>query len=134
MYDNHANFFIYFSLPIVNSTKYTSVEQLISLHTSLGSVAKIYSNPATERASLKSDLSGKAALNRSKPSVPGMEVHITDLETNKTTEFSSIRDAAKFLGSDIKTILRRNCEKSQLAKGINTPYRGRYMITINVRN
>lgn len=87
MYDNPANFFIYFSLPIVNSTKYTSVEQLISLHTSLGSVAKIYSNPATERASLKSDLSGKAALNRSKPSVPGMEVHITDLETNKTTEF-----------------------------------------------
>nr|YP_009722355.1 hypothetical protein [Morchella importuna]QGN66757.1 hypothetical protein [Morchella importuna] len=60
--------------------------------------------------------------------VPGIEVEITDLETNLTTTYESIRKAAKAINSDIKSIVRR--EKSQLEKGINTPYRDRYIIVI----
>lgn len=69
-----------------------------------------------------------AAANREKTPVPGIEVEITDLETKITTTYESIRKAAKAIGSDIKSISRR--EKSQLEKGINTPYRNRYMIVI----
>lgn len=69
------------------------------------------------------------AQNRKYTPVIGLEVEVTDLETKTTSSFDSIRSAAKFLKSDIKTILRR--EKSQLEKGINTPYRKRYMININ---
>lgn len=69
-----------------------------------------------------------AAANREKTPVPGIEVEITDLETKLTTTYESIRKAAKAIGSDIKSISRR--EKSQLEKGINTPYRNRYMIVI----
>jgi group I intron endonuclease len=69
-----------------------------------------------------------AALNREKPAVPGIRVEITDLQTKLTTTYDSIRKAADAINSDIKTILNR--EKSQLTKGINTPYRGRYMIVI----
>jgi group I intron endonuclease len=57
--------------------------------------------------------------NRLVPPVPGILVEILDIETDITTTFNSIRSAADSIGSDIKTILRR--EKSQLAKGINTP-------------
>lgn len=71
----------------------------------------------------------KAALNREKPSKPGMEVEITDLISRSTSVYSSIREAAKSIDSDIKTILRR--EKLQLEKGISTPYRNKYIITIN---
>lgn len=60
--------------------------------------------------------------------MPGILVEILDIETDITTTFNSIRSAADSIGSDIKTILRR--EKSQLAKGINTPYRKRYIINI----
>ncbi|GBT68141.1 hypothetical protein M6KS0526p2_2735 [Staphylococcus aureus] len=56
------------------------------------------------------------AQNRKHIPVKGLEVEITDLETNTTNVFSSIRDAAKFLKSDIKTILRR--ESTQLEKDI----------------
>lgn len=58
-----------------------------------------------------------------------MEVEITDLETKITTTHSSVREAAKFLNSDIKTLLRR--EASQLIKGTNKPYRNRFVININ---
>ena len=71
----------------------------------------------------------KNALNRINPSNPGMEVEITDLFSRKTEVFSSIRKAANSINSDIKTILRR--EKLQIFKGINTPYREKYLITIN---
>jgi NUMOD3 motif/NUMOD1 domain len=67
-----------------------------------------------------------AATNRDKLPVPGLEV--TDLDTKITTIYKSIREAAKAIGSDIKTILRR--EKLQIEKGINTPYREKYMIVI----
>nr|YP_009262018.1 hypothetical protein [Chrysoporthe austroafricana]AMX22093.1 hypothetical protein [Chrysoporthe austroafricana] len=67
-----------------------------------------------------------AALNRSKLSKPGVEVEITDLDTKLTTSYESIRKAAKAINSDIKSLSRR--EKSQLEKGINTPYRGKYII------
>ncbi len=69
-----------------------------------------------------------AALNRQNLPKPGFEVEITDLETKITTSFNSIRKAAVAINSDIKTILRR--EKLQIEKGINTPYRKRYIITI----
>lgn len=79
-----------------------------------------------------------AALNRSKLSKPGVEVEITDLETKLTTVYESIRKAAKAINSDIKSLSRRYAreralaraarEKSQIEKGINTPYRSRYMI------
>jgi hypothetical protein len=68
------------------------------------------------------------AQNRDYLPVPGLEVEITDLETKITTVYNSIRNAAKSINSDIKTLLRR--EKSQLEKGINTPYRKRYIIFI----
>jgi len=70
--------------------------------------------------------------NRISQPVPGIRVDITDLETNVTTTYDSIRSAAASIGSYIKTILRR--EKSQLAKGVNTPYRGRYLINIKRSN
>jgi hypothetical protein len=69
-----------------------------------------------------------AAANRLEPGVPGIEVEVTDIETKVTSTYDSIRKAATALDSDIKTILRR--EKTQTAKGINTPYRGRYIINI----
>lgn len=68
----------------------------------------------------------EAALNRTKLTKPGIEVEITDIETKLTTTYESIRKAAFAINSDIKSLSRR--EKSQLEKGINTPYRGRYMI------
>jgi group I intron endonuclease len=69
-----------------------------------------------------------SALKRIKSPVPGIEVEITNIETKITTVYDSIRKAALAIGSDIKTILRR--EKSQIEKGINTPYKKKYMITI----
>jgi hypothetical protein len=41
------------------------------------------------------------------PSVPGIQVEVTDLETNSTITYESIRKAADALNSDIKTLLRR---------------------------
>lgn len=68
-----------------------------------------------------------AALRKDLP-VPGIEVEVTDLTTKITTIYDSIRKAASAIDSDIKTILRR--EKIQNEKGINMPYRNRYVITI----
>ena len=72
------------------------------------------------------DIMRAAALKRTKLSKPGIEVEILDLETKLTTTYESIRKAAKAINSDIKSLSRR--EKSQGEKGINTPYRGRYII------
>lgn len=58
----------------------------------------------------------------------GIEVEITDLATKKTIVYNSIRKAAIAINSDIKTVLRR--EKLQNEKGLNTPYRKRYIINI----
>jgi len=60
--------------------------------------------------------------------VSKIKVEITDVETKITTVYVSIRKAAEAINSDIKTILRR--EKSQKNKGINTPYRNKYIISI----
>jgi hypothetical protein len=48
-----------------------------------------------------------APKNRLTPAVPGIQVEITDLDTNLTTTYDSIRKAAVATNSDIKTILRR---------------------------
>jgi group I intron endonuclease len=69
-----------------------------------------------------------AASKRTKLPVPGLEVEITNIETKITTVYPSVRKAAEAIGSDIKTILRR--EKSHINKGINTPYKNKYIITI----
>lgn len=69
-----------------------------------------------------------AALNRLCPAVPGLKVEVTDLVTKTTISYDSIRKAALAINSHIKTILRR--EKTQKEKGINTPYKNRYMIVI----
>lgn len=69
------------------------------------------------------------ARNRKYTPIKGLEVEITDLETKITSTYSSIRKAAKYLKSDIKTLLRR--EETQLNKGINKPYRNKYIISIN---
>jgi hypothetical protein len=65
---------------------------------------------------------------RDKLSVLGIKVEITNLETKITTIYESIRKAAEAIDSDIKTILRR--EKLQKYKGINTPYKKKYIIVI----
>lgn len=75
------------------------------------------------------DLLRAIALNRTKLHKAGVEVEVTDLETKLTVTYESIRKAAKAINSDIKSLSRR--EKSQLEKGINTPYRKRYMIVFN---
>nr|YP_009750538.1 GIY-YIG endonuclease [Tolypocladium cylindrosporum]QIJ60543.1 GIY-YIG endonuclease [Tolypocladium cylindrosporum] len=72
------------------------------------------------------------ASNRTYVPVKGLEVEITDIETKITSTHSSIREAAKYLNSDIKTLLRR--EAAQKDKCINKPYRNRYIININRSN
>jgi group I intron endonuclease len=57
----------------------------------------------------------------------GMKVIITDLETNVTTEYDSVRKAAEGIGSYLHGILRH--EKLQL-KGYTKPFKGRYVIKI----
>ena len=47
------------------------------------------------------------ASNRTYVPVKGLEVEITDIETKITSTYSSIREAARFLNSDIKTLLTR---------------------------
>lgn len=68
------------------------------------------------------------ANNRVDLPVPGLEVEITNIETKVTTVYTSIRKAAIAINSNIKTILRR--EKTLIEKGINTPYRKKYIINI----
>lgn len=72
------------------------------------------------------------ASNRTYVPVKGLEVEITDIETKITSTHSSIREATKFLNSDIKTLLRR--ETTYKDKSINKPYRNRYIININRNN
>ena len=64
------------------------------------------------------------ALNRKHIPVPGFQVQVTDLDTNETITYDSIRVTAAALNSDIKTILRR--EQNNITK----PYRDRYIINI----
>lgn len=64
------------------------------------------------------------ARNRKHFPVPGLQVQVTDLDTDITTTYNSIRAAAAALNSDIKTIWRR--EKNNITK----PYRKRYIINI----
>jgi len=69
-----------------------------------------------------------SALARGTIPVTAIKVEVIDLNTKITTLYNSIREAAVALDSDIKTLLRR--EKVQLSKGVNTPYRKRYLINI----
>lgn len=79
-------------------------------------------------AKLGRKISEETRARMSASSARGISVKILDLDTKQVTEFDSIRKAAESINSHKNTILRR--EKSQLEKGINTPYRNRYMIEI----
>lgn len=66
----------------------------------------------------------ESAKNRLKPNKPSLIVEVLDLEKNTTTEYISIREAAKGLNTHLSTLLRR--EKTTNPK----PYKGRYIINI----
>ena len=106
-------------------THSTEVKELMSI-TRKGENNSFYNKKHTPETI---EVLKEIARNRKHVPVKGLDVEITDLETKTTTVHSSIREAAKFLKSDIKIILRR--EASQLEKGINTPYRNKYIININ---
>jgi len=57
---------------------------------------------------------------------PSITVTVLDLETNITTIYPSIRQAAAALNSDLKTL--RDLSKRQ---NPDKPYRDRYIITIH---
>jgi group I intron endonuclease len=99
----------------------------------MSNARKSINNPFYGKTHTKKSLAlmKAAALIRLKSPVKGIKVEITDLETKLTTVYDSIRKAALAINSDIKTILRR--EKSQIKKGINTPYKNKYIIVI-IRN
>jgi len=63
------------------------------------------------------------ALARVHPPKPGYELTITDLHTNLTTSYSSIRKGVEAMGWDQPSIMRR------FRKGTIKPYRNRYVIT-----
>jgi hypothetical protein len=58
---------------------------------------------------------------------PGVVVEVIDLWTDTTTLYPSIRKACEAMSTTIGSIHRRN--NLQIAKGIHTPYRKRYLIT-----
>lgn len=58
---------------------------------------------------------------------PGIVVEVIDILTNTTTLYPSIRKACEAMDTTIGSIHRRN--NLQIAKGIHTPYRKRYLIT-----
>jgi len=61
---------------------------------------------------------------RVKPNKPGFIVEVLDLENNITTEYQSIREAAKSLETKMSTLVSRN------KRGTMKPYKGRYIINI----
>jgi group I intron endonuclease len=64
------------------------------------------------------------ALNRIKPPRPGFEVVVNDIETDSIKVYSSIREAARNLGTTISVLHRRD------KLGLVKPYRNRYLINI----
>ena|ERR1700753_3675154 len=66
----------------------------------------------------------EAAKNRVKSNKPGLIVEVLDLENNITTEYQSIREAARSLSTNVSSLLSR--EKRRTV----TPYKGRYVINI----
>jgi group I intron endonuclease len=60
-----------------------------------------------------------------------IKVEVLDLETNLTSTYDSIRKAAEALNCAKNSI--HYFEKQKLEKGINSPLRGRYLITV-IRN
>jgi hypothetical protein len=58
----------------------------------------------------------------------GIKIIVTDLETNVTTEYSSILKAAEVIGCHRSALLRH--EKLQLNKGYTKSFKGRYVIRV----
>jgi group I intron endonuclease len=58
----------------------------------------------------------------------GIKVSVLDLETKITSEYNSIRKAAKEMGSHANSLLRH--EKLQLEKDYTKPFKDRYVIVI----
>lgn len=60
-----------------------------------------------------------------------IKITVLDLETNITTEYSSIRKAAIALKSSAQKITDCYAEKLKLTKNYTKPFKGRYEIKIN---
>jgi len=56
----------------------------------------------------------------------GFKVEVTDITPNVTTMYKSVRQAAKGIGINVKTL--SNYEKTQQEKGINSPYKNHFII------
>jgi hypothetical protein len=64
------------------------------------------------------------ALNRIKQPRPGFEVVVNDIETDTIIVYSSIRQAARNIGTTISVLHRRD------KLGVVKPFRNRYIINI----
>jgi group I intron endonuclease len=92
--------------------KAMSVSRMGNLNPMFG---KVVSN--ITRAKISSTLKGT----KNKPSFP---VEVLDLENNQTTNYSSMREAARSIGANYSTLIRRGKNNSLKA------YKGRYVITV----
>lgn len=64
------------------------------------------------------------ALNREKDHKPSLTVEVLDLTDHSTSVYSSVREAALKLGTNVSTLISRD------KRGTIKPYRGRYVISI----
>lgn len=67
-------------------------------------------------------------VNIKKPSVK--EIKVLDVQTNVTTNYSSIRKAALALGVDVKSLNRHISCKCVLSRGLDTLYIDRYLVSV----
>lgn len=58
----------------------------------------------------------------------GIKVEVTDVRTNETTIYNSLRNAAKALSTDLKAIYYN--ENLQKERGISVPFKKHYYIKI----
>ena len=63
--------------------------------------------------------------------VPGFNVDVTDLETNQIFSFNSIRNAAKYMGYGISSVLRWEAKYKKTSKEVKSAFKGRFYIKIN---
>ena len=70
-----------------------------------------------------------AARNRKKLPVPGLKVEVTDLKSNQTLTYDSIRNAAKGMEVDFSSVLRWEARHKDSSKSMK-PFKGRFLIKI----
>lgn len=64
------------------------------------------------------------SINREKDHKPSLTVEVLDLTDHSTSVYSSVREAALKLGTNISTLISRD------KRGTIKPYQGRYVISI----